>query len=339
MFESGIELISSRFRLERAFQGEDQYMFIAQLRTPGGDWPDTDLILQCYDEDGFLIQDSGGLWAEPSLRADERQYCREIWAESIARAEVVYRPNEGRDPFDEISPSLEIEQEDGEADFDFTTYGSRGDEPRYNANSQEPEREGVSVRSGQGSQDDALRMINRLRERGDERLSKAALADLLERSLLDDTRDSGTIRAVSRSIFFEPKTPYLTTAQTEWTWPRPEWSEWCESVVQILDSVPTHLGRSLMVKATRDELFWAQIAGRAEAFTVAIHDAYSSFHRLQNLEWTPSTFPGTEGLVWHHDYSMAYPIGAVDRLAQGLALGARMVSPEDLVLEPLEIPD
>jgi hypothetical protein len=161
----------------------------------------------------------------------------------------------------------------------------------------------------------------------------AHLADALEKLLDDaDLPDLDGIAAFTHIVKYLTGCLERGTLQPQssrWTWPRPGWEEWVDETTRELDSIPGQMWHD-MVFDLPFEGAWLQIAGTDGNYSIQIYDPNVRFQDLAQLEWTPHEMDGSPGVFWEHNYSMTHAIGAVDRAAQGMALGLEIPDPADL---------
>lgn len=169
----------------------------------------------------------------------------------------------------------------------------------------------------------------------EDRLSKRAVGEELLNLLNGQREHDRVIARVASAVLTKPATPYLTAPPTSWSWPRQEWSEWGDSIVAMLDGVPGNLFRRLQFTGGQDLKIRAEISGRDGEFHVMVVDRKGVVEGLPVLEWSPENLPSSSSVIWHHNYAMAYAAGAVDRLAQALALAVRVASPAQITVHAL----
>jgi hypothetical protein len=175
---------------------------------------------------------------------------------------------------------------------------------------------------------------------GDTRVSLTDLADRLDDIVERHPDAVEVVDLIAYDIDDMPSTPYVSAPTHRWSWPRPEWSDWQDSVREILEGVPGVLWRSLIIHLPSHPGAWAQIVGIEGDLGVRIYDPTGAFSSLAPLAWEQVGLSiesqGRRGVYWQHEYPMKYTVGTVDRLAQALALAVGIQSPRDIVMEDLD---
>jgi hypothetical protein len=181
-----------------------------------------------------------------------------------------------------------------------------------------------------------------LRRKGSERLSKADLADLLDRIVDLVPEWEPVVERIAAEMVWAKPSPYplQSTAPNPWLWPRQEWTDWSKSLERLLDSVPSQLRCSVLVTLSEDPRLRLLIAQTPDEHTLTLTDPDRDFaYAASRLGWEAlESREPSEGsiLCWTFQTDFALSITAADLAAQAFALIAGLDSPAELTVGGLD---